>query len=226
MYSCPNGRRVFSTNKDTSYGNYMYHKRMQVITNNCHTIQPNQPQDMQAALTSYMSFNVIEICSVYNALLQNTTVQQVITLIRDYNTNGTTTITLDMLNTILGQLQGLIYTNTTNSTLLGANSLTTSFMNSANVLYQISLLNTILNTTQNALEQTQHCCDILNDADLLREYLESLNSVMHALPPQTVNAPLATLKPQYALYIDQYGFPTNGSFDPELMAPIMQSLGL
>jgi len=69
--------------------------------------------------------------------------------------------------------------------------------------------------------------EILTDPVKLKKYVEEFFSKSRSvLPDQYLSAPKALLKPQYARYIELYGFPEFGAFDPVLLGDILKQLGL
>ena len=66
--------------------------------------------------------------------------------------------------------------------------------------------------------------DILYNPTLLSEFISKMQQNRQLFPESTVEAPMATLKPEYAAYIAQYGFPQGGTFDPDRLASILQKM--
>lgn len=67
---------------------------------------------------------------------------------------------------------------------------------------------------------------ILNDSDKLAAYIKSLQNPTNIFDLPAVTTILATLKPQYTLYIERYGFPEGSVFDPILLGEILTELGI
>lgn len=67
---------------------------------------------------------------------------------------------------------------------------------------------------------------ILDNLTLLKEYLLEMQSKIntYAFEEQKVSAPLAILKPEYAKYIQLYGYPKNMVFDTDKLAAIVASM--
>ena len=63
---------------------------------------------------------------------------------------------------------------------------------------------------------------ILDNLDLLRAYLESLRGVRSLFGTFNITTVLAKIKPQYARYIELYGFPESGVFDPIHLAECVE----
>ena len=83
-----------------------------------------------------------------------------------------------------------------------------------------------MNANANTLLQEKEA--ILSNPDKLREiYLELIkHSNMFIIPETEVTAPIFTLLPEIQRYVDLYGYPPNGAFDPRKMAEIMHELGI
>jgi hypothetical protein len=83
-------------------------------------------------------------------------------------------------------------------------------------------------TATGQLETAQAKADILDDMELLNEYIEKLNNTndLHMIPDVTVNAPLFTIRPEYERYVVLHGFPAGGVFDPFLLGQIIAEMNL
>jgi hypothetical protein len=79
------------------------------------------------------------------------------------------------------------------------------------------------NTLQNSYNVLSEKAGILDDITKLKEYITILttNTSMELIPEVTVNAPPIGLKPEIAAYIELYGYPTDGMFDPDKLAAIV-----
>ena len=65
---------------------------------------------------------------------------------------------------------------------------------------------------------------ILNDSELLKAYLEEQRKSAVVLEADADYGIKPLLKPQYALYFERHGFPTEGVFDSEKLAIIIKEL--
>jgi hypothetical protein len=74
------------------------------------------------------------------------------------------------------------------------------------------------------LRVSQERESILYNPTLLSEFISKMQQNRQLFPDSTVNAPMATLKPEYAAYINLYGFPQGGAFDPDRLAYILQNM--
>lgn len=72
------------------------------------------------------------------------------------------------------------------------------------------------------LQLTQQRESILYDPVLLSDFIKKMHQNRQLFPESFVQAQMATLKPEYAAYIAQYGFPEGGVFDPDRLAYILQ----
>lgn len=86
------------------------------------------------------------------------------------------------------------------------------------------LLNTNLKDTQYKLEMCEEKSAILEDMDLLKEYLEKKQKTLYLADVHSQMTTMAVLKPQYATYITRHGFPTDLLWESEKMAIIIQEL--
>ena len=67
--------------------------------------------------------------------------------------------------------------------------------------------------------------EVLYNVELLKKYLETLTKKTFTIfPDQKVATSRIKLRPEYDLYIDRYGFPNKGAFNPALLADIIIEL--
>lgn len=93
-------------------------------------------------------------------------------------------------------------------------------------LYQSVLQYSELVDTKAKLEISREHESILYDPVKLREYINKLNQNKRLFPDSNVKVVKATLKPEYAEYIKQYGFPEGGVFETDKLAGVLQKLGM
>jgi len=76
------------------------------------------------------------------------------------------------------------------------------------------------------IESMKEKVDTLQDINKLKEYINNLNfsSTIDIFPNQSATITLATIKPQYEIYIQRYGVPTNLLWDPILLGDILEEL--
>jgi len=67
---------------------------------------------------------------------------------------------------------------------------------------------------------------ILYDSVKLREYINQFNQRRVLFPDSNVRAMAATLKPEYAEYVKQFGFPKGAVFEPDKLAQVLKRLGI
>ena len=74
-------------------------------------------------------------------------------------------------------------------------------------------------------EQLRDRANILDDMERLKEYLEQLSSqAMTLLGSHDITMSSATVNEEYILYIQEYGYPPNGVFDPDKLGVIARTL--
>ena len=67
--------------------------------------------------------------------------------------------------------------------------------------------------------------EVLYNVELLKKYLETLTKKTFTIfPDQKVATSRIKLRPEYDVYIDRYGFPNKGAFNPALLADIIVEL--
>lgn len=83
-----------------------------------------------------------------------------------------------------------------------------------------------MNSNANTLLQQKEA--ILTNPTKLKEIYFDLikHSTAFIIPETEVTAPMFTLLPEIEIYIDLYGYPPNGAFDPHKMADILNQLGI
>lgn len=74
------------------------------------------------------------------------------------------------------------------------------------------------------LEIAQEKLNILYNPELLKEYISNMRGNRQLFPESVVQAPIATLKPEYAEYVKLYGFPEGAVFDPDKLAIIIRRI--
>jgi len=82
----------------------------------------------------------------------------------------------------------------------------------------------ILTNTQNNLAICEQKSAILNNITELQNYLNGLKGSRTVFPNVYGQSIVATIKPEYVTYIQLYGYPPNGIFEIDKLAPIIQSL--
>ena len=101
--------------------------------------------------------------------------------------------------------------------------LQTSALSSLQGLQRAYVQNTQLNEANDQLEIAENRAAILDNMDLLKEYINDLNTKTHTsvFGDYTIAAAVPALIPAaYLAYIQLYGFPEDGVFDVEKLAKI------
>lgn len=79
---------------------------------------------------------------------------------------------------------------------------------------------------QTQLEICKEHESILYDREKLKDWINKLNNNKRMFPDSKVQATKATLKPEYAEYIKQFGFPEGAIFEPDKLAFVLRILGM
>ena len=91
-------------------------------------------------------------------------------------------------------------------------------------LYQSILQYSNYVNVETQLELAQQKVDILYNPELLKQFISNMRNNRQLFPESIVQAPVATLKPEYAEYVKLYGFPEGAVFDPDKLAGILRQL--
>jgi len=67
--------------------------------------------------------------------------------------------------------------------------------------------------------------DKFNDPNELLAQLNMLRGSMSLFPDQHITVIPVQIKPEYLIYIQTYGYPENGIWDPDLLGAILMSIG-
>jgi hypothetical protein len=101
--------------------------------------------------------------------------------------------------------------------------LQTSALSSLQGLQRAYVQNTQLTEVTDKLAIAENRAAILDNMDLLREYINDLNTQTHTsvFGDYTISAAVPALIPEaYLIYIQRHGFPSDGVFDVEKLAKI------
>ena len=88
-------------------------------------------------------------------------------------------------------------------------------------LYQSVLQNAALKNAEFNLDASIQRESILYDMEKLKEYIASLKGTTYIFRDTDITTIAAALKPEYAQYIEMYGFPEGGVFDTDRLAGIL-----
>lgn len=92
------------------------------------------------------------------------------------------------------------------------------------LLQSINLYNT--NTSVTAEKDAYKIiADKFNDPNQLLAQLNMLRGSISLFPEQHITVIPVQIKPEYLIYIQTYGYPENGIWDPDLMGAIIASIG-
>lgn len=92
------------------------------------------------------------------------------------------------------------------------------------LLQSINLYNT--NTTVTTERDAYKIiADKFNDPNELLAQLNMLRGSMSLFPDQHITVIPVQIKPEYLIYIQTYGYPENGIWDPDLLGAILMSIG-
>lgn len=80
--------------------------------------------------------------------------------------------------------------------------------------------------TMEKLDKCQEKSSILDDPEKLKEYLEEKKRSRYLFEIDAFEIVRATLKPEYARYVELYGFPESAIFDTDKLTRIRNELGI
>lgn len=89
------------------------------------------------------------------------------------------------------------------------------------VIQYSNLINTL-----GKLDRCQEKSNILDDPEKLKEYLEEKNKSRNIFEIDAFEIVKATLKPEYARYVELYGFPESAIFDTDKLTKIKNELDI
>lgn len=90
-------------------------------------------------------------------------------------------------------------------------------------LYQGVLQYGVLANTEANLKAVTERASILDDVEKLKKYIDSLLGSRSILPDSKVTIIKAEIKPEFVEYINLYGFPEGGVFEPDKLAAALIS---
>jgi len=104
--------------------------------------------------------------------------------------------------------------------------LRTFLFNTLQLLYSCLQQIRVLNQNSADLATNAELLKILKDKEKLLAYIAEMDNTFNLFPNQTITTTSVKLKPEYQIYINNYGFPENGIFDAEKLALISNSLSV
>lgn len=189
---------MFSSNVNTTNTDFTSN------TNTTNTAFSNSSSSSTSVILNEASLNLITQITLLNNLL-----------LSGNNNELTETLSLAYFN----QLSRAIYLNS----LTMQNIFVQSFITSSLEALMLTVFNLSHNSNLIIKFQTSH--DILNDMNLLKEYLNKKNNVS-IFPHTEVTIAPASLKPEYQIYIDLYGFPSGAIFNTTLLGQIISDYNI
>ena len=102
----------------------------------------------------------------------------------------------------------------------------TFILNTLQLLYTCLQQVSILNQNSADLASNAKLLEILKDKEKLLAYISEMGKIINLFPNQNIITTAVKLKPEYQIYINNYGFPVNGIFDAKLLALISNSLSI
>ena len=167
--------------------------------------------------------------SVFSKLAYHQSIEEVSNMIRLYN--NTTNNNHDALFSILTQekyrqLASELYNlkltkNKTNYYEKGYEKLRVNIIVSFESLLYSMYQTKIAASNKRTYEVFKKDSETLHDKEKLKVFIENLSFTSHILPEVVVSAPLMKIKPEYSLYMKKYGVPSNGIWNPDLLAEMV-----
>ena len=91
-------------------------------------------------------------------------------------------------------------------------------------LYQSILQYSNLVNVEEQLALAKEQESILYDRVKLQEFINKMNQNRQVFPESKVTVMKATLKPEYAAYVEMFGFPEGAVFEPDKLAQVLKQL--
>ena len=159
-------------------------------------------------------------------LLTNVYVEEIMTLLFNY-ASGNFTLVVDTLTYSKYVLLSQVLFNLRKPNDFSYERVRRTIVNALKSLRQSVQQYQILIVTQGQLVTASEKANILDDLNLLTQYIEELQSrsEVNIIPDVDVHVPLMTLQPSIFIYIERHGYPDGGIFDPDLLADIKEELG-
>jgi hypothetical protein len=163
-------------------------------------------------------------CAEIEALMSSSVVTDISEISKNYASGA--------FNLIKSQLNQTLYNNyslglyTARKPLNATYEKVRKFINTnlEGLLQSINLHNT--NTSVSAERDAYKIiADKFNDPNELLAQLNMLRGSMSLFPEQHITVIPVQIKPEYLIYIQTYGYPENGIWDPDLLGAIIASIG-
>jgi predicted transcriptional regulator with HTH domain len=165
-------------------------------------------------------------CDYYNNLLNNNTIVEINTYLLHYlsvkyDPTDVTYINLDTYNMMKIRLIQLSELMDKNCCFYNIIEIYKNILDAIKNAFDVKL---DLQSQMIGCEQYKQDSKILHDPTLLKDYITQLNNSMLTLFSINIQSPLLNIKPQYAIYHERYGIPSNLEYDPELLEEILEEL--
>jgi len=183
------------------------------ITVDSSTISAQQLQQLN--FSSTIETNMLTIVDIVNVLLKEFAAGDFITLATQLTADNYTNISTLIYNI---RLDPNIYPNYE----LLRNTISLSFQQ----LYQSFSIHGQIANDEAIIQNLRSKEAILDDLSKLKEYVIELQSKLnsYAFDEVKMAAPMAIIKPEYAKYIQMYGYPHNMVFDTDKLAAIVANM--
>jgi len=167
---------------------------------------------------------ITDCCAEIEALMTSSVVTDISEISKNYASGA--------FNLIKTQLNQTLYNNyslglyTARKPLNATYEKVRKFINTnlEGLLQSINLHNT--NTSVTAERDTYKIiADKFNDPNELLAQLNMLRGSLSLFPEQHITVIPVQIKPEYLIYIQTYGYPENGIWDPDLLGAIIASIG-
>lgn len=136
-------------------------------------------------------------------------------------------LTQEVFETITAQIYELAITPGQNAAYLEYENIRTYASTSLGSLFFAMRQYDTLLAAEAKIASDAERLSILTDPVKLKEYALAFFKQSRSLfPEQSIQVMAAKLKPQYSRYIELYGFPNKGAFDPDKLAAINLELGI
>jgi hypothetical protein len=163
-------------------------------------------------------------CAEIEALMSSSVVTDISEISKNYASGA--------FNLIKSQLNQTLYNNyslglyTARKPLNATYEKVRKFINTnlEGLLQSVNLHNTN-NTVTSERDAYKIIADKFNDPNELLAQLNMLRGSVSLFPDQHITVIPVQIKPEYLIYIQTYGYPENGIWDPDLLGAIIMSIG-
>ena len=163
-------------------------------------------------------------CAEIEALMSSSVVTDINEISKNYASGAFNLIKTQLNQTLYNNYQLGLYT--ARKPLNATYEKVRKFINTnlEGLLQSINLYN--VNTSVTAEKDAYKIiADKFNDPNELLAQLNMLRGSMSLFPEQHITVIPVQIKPEYLIYIQTYGYPENGIWDPDLLGAIIASIG-